>query len=70
MALLNILTYPDRRLLQGRAAEVKQVDERIRQLVRDMGETMYSGAGYRPWLPRKSMYTSASSQPDRYFRNA
>jgi peptide deformylase len=44
MALLNILTYPDRRLDKV-AQPVTQVDERIRQLVRDMGETMYAAPG-------------------------
>jgi peptide deformylase len=44
MALLNILTYPDRRLYKV-AQPVNQVDERIRQLVRDMGETMYAAPG-------------------------
>jgi peptide deformylase len=44
MALLNILTYPDRRLHKV-AKPVEQVDERIRTLVRDMGETMYAAPG-------------------------
>src|ERR1700731_1267172 len=44
MALLNILTYPDRRLNKI-AKPVEQVDERIRTLVRDMGETMYAAPG-------------------------
>jgi peptide deformylase len=44
MALLNILTYPDRRLYKV-AQPVERVDERIRQLVRDMGETMYAAPG-------------------------
>jgi len=44
MAVLNILRYPDPRL--HRVAEpVREVDERIRQLVRDMAETMYAAPG-------------------------
>jgi peptide deformylase len=44
MALLNILHYPDRRL-HTVAKPVAQVDDRIRQLVRDMAETMYAAPG-------------------------
>lgn len=44
MALLPILQYPDPRLHKV-AAPVQQVDERIRQLVRDMAETMYDAPG-------------------------
>lgn len=44
MAVLNILRYPDARL--HRVAEpVREVDDRIRQLVRDMAETMYAAPG-------------------------
>lgn len=44
MALLPILKYPDPRLHKV-AAPVAQVDDRIRQLVRDMAETMYAAPG-------------------------
>ena len=44
MALLPILHYPDPRL-HKRAAPVEHVDERIRQLIRDMAETMYAAPG-------------------------
>lgn len=44
MALLPILKYPDPRLHKV-AAPVAQVDDRIRQLVRDMAETMYEAPG-------------------------
>ena len=44
MALLPILTYPDPRL-HTVAKPVAQVDERIRQLVDDMLETMYDAKG-------------------------
>jgi len=44
MALLTILEYPDPRL--NRVAEpVVVFDDALRQLVRDMGETMYAAPG-------------------------
>jgi peptide deformylase len=44
MALLPILHYPDDRLHRV-AAPVAVVDDRVRQLVRDMAETMYAAPG-------------------------
>jgi peptide deformylase len=44
MALLPILHYPDPRL-HNIAAPVKAVDDRIRQLIKDMAETMYAAPG-------------------------
>ncbi len=44
MAVLNILHYPDARLHRV-AAPVREIDERIRELVRDMAETMYTAPG-------------------------
>ncbi|MBK6971734.1 MAG: peptide deformylase [Sterolibacteriaceae bacterium] len=44
MALLPILRYPDPRL-HKKAATVSVVDDSIRQLVRDMAETMYAAPG-------------------------
>jgi peptide deformylase len=44
MALLEILHYPDKRL-RTEAKPVAQVDDSIRQLVRDMLETMYAAPG-------------------------
>jgi peptide deformylase len=44
MALLPILRYPDPRLYK-KAAPVAEVNEEIRQLVRDMAETMYAAPG-------------------------
>ena len=44
MALLPILHYPDTRLHKV-AAPVTAVDDRIRQLIRDMAETMYAAPG-------------------------
>lgn len=44
MAQLTILHFPDPRL-RTRAAPVSQVDDRVRQLVDDMFETMYEAPG-------------------------
>lgn len=44
MALLPILRYPDARLHKI-AEPVEQVDDHIRQLVKDMAETMYASSG-------------------------
>ena len=44
MAILPILCYPDPRL-HTVAKPVQQVDDRVRQLVSDMLETMYDAHG-------------------------
>ncbi len=44
MALLPILQYPDPRLHKI-AAPVVQVDDKIRKLIKDMAETMYTAPG-------------------------
>jgi peptide deformylase len=44
MAVLDILRYPDPRL-EKVAQPVARVDDSIRQLVRDMAETMYAAPG-------------------------
>jgi len=44
MALLNILEYPDPRL-ERIAQPVTRFDDGLRQLVKDMAETMYAAAG-------------------------
>ncbi|GHA74078.1 peptide deformylase [Formosimonas limnophila] len=44
MAVLSILKFPDPRL-HTVAKPVTQVDERIRQLAKDMGDTMYEANG-------------------------
>jgi len=44
MALLPILRYPDPRLHKV-AKPVERIDARIRQLVRDMADTMYDAPG-------------------------
>ena len=44
MPLLPILRYPDPRLHKV-AAEVNQVDDNIRKLIKDMAQTMYAAPG-------------------------
>ncbi len=44
MAILNILKFPDKRL-RNKAESVLQVDNKVRQIVDDMLETMYEAAG-------------------------
>jgi peptide deformylase len=44
MAILTILEYPDARLHRV-ARPVTVFDERLRDLIRDMGETMYAAPG-------------------------
>ncbi|MDR2030816.1 MAG: peptide deformylase [Azoarcus sp.] len=44
MALLPILRFPDPRL-HTKATPVEAVDDSIRQLIRDMAETMYGASG-------------------------
>ena len=44
MPILEILNYPDARL-RTVAKPVTQVDDRIRQIVKDMAETMYDAQG-------------------------
>jgi peptide deformylase len=44
MAALSILHYPDPKLYR-KAEPVAEVDESVRQLVRDMAETMYAAPG-------------------------
>jgi peptide deformylase len=44
MAILPILRYPDPRL-RKMAARVARVDEKIRNLIKDMADTMYAAPG-------------------------
>ena len=44
MSKLSILLYPDSRL-RTVARPVSQIDDKIRQLIKDMGETMYAAPG-------------------------
>jgi peptide deformylase len=59
MALLPILQYPDPRL-HTVAKPVAQVDDRIRQLVDDMLETMYDAKAWA-WRPPRWTCTNAWS---------
>lgn len=54
MALLDILIYPDQRL-HKKAKPVEQVDERIKQLIDDMSETMYQAPGIGLAAPQVNM---------------
>ena len=44
MALLKIITFPEKSLSQP-SAKVETIDEQIRELIQDMGETMYHESG-------------------------
>lgn len=44
MAILNILTYPEKSLLEP-SVTVDQVDDEIKELVQNMGETMFDAPG-------------------------
>jgi len=44
MTLLDIITYPDKRL-RRKAAPVESVDDDVRQIITDMAETMYAAPG-------------------------
>ncbi len=44
MALLKIITYPEKSLSQP-SAKVETIDEKILELIRDMGETMFHESG-------------------------
>jgi len=44
MALLKIITYPEKSLSQP-STKVETIDEQIRELIQDMGETMYHESG-------------------------
>ena len=44
MTLLDILTYPDKRL-RNKAAAVETVDDEVRQTIDNMAETMYNAPG-------------------------
>ena len=44
MAVLDILKFPDP-MLKGKARPITRIDDDIRQLARDMAQTMYSAPG-------------------------
>ena len=53
MAILNILEFPDSRL-RTIAKPVAVVDDKVRQLVDDMFETMYEALA-REWVSRHAV---------------
>lgn len=55
MAVLSILHYPDARLFKV-SKPVEQVDDSIRQLVRDMAETMYAAPGVGLAAPQVNVH--------------
>lgn len=55
MAVLPILHYPDARLFKV-SKPVEQVDDSIRQLVRDMAETMYAAPGVGLAAPQVNVH--------------
>ena len=44
MAVLEVLTYPDK-FLKTRAVPVEEIDDSVRKLVSDMADTMYEAPG-------------------------
>jgi len=44
MAMLEVLTYPDK-FLKTKTKPVKEIDETVRKLVTDMADTMYEAPG-------------------------
>ncbi len=44
MAILNILTYPEKSLLQP-SVKVETIDDELKKLIEDMGETMFDAPG-------------------------
>ncbi len=55
MAVLPILHYPDPRLFKV-SQPVEQIDDSIRQLVRDMAETMYAAPGVGLAAPQVNVH--------------
>jgi peptide deformylase len=69
MALLKIITYPEKSLSEP-SVKVDAVDEDIRRLIRDMGETMFHESGVGLAAPqvgvnkRILVYNSRAADPD------
>jgi peptide deformylase len=69
MAILKILTYPEKSLLQP-SVKVETIDEDIKQLTQDMGETMFSAPGIGLAAPqvgvnkRIIIYDTTAENPD------
>ncbi len=54
MAILDILTYPEKSLLQP-SAKVESIDKEIKTLIADMGETMFDAPGVGLAAPQVGM---------------
>ncbi|WP_300462480.1 peptide deformylase [Desulfobacula sp.] len=69
MAILKILTYPEKSLLQP-SVKVETIDEHIKQLTHDMGETMFAAPGIGLAAPqvgvnkRIIIYDTTAENPD------
>jgi len=69
MAILKILTYPEKSLLQP-SLKVDNIDEKIIKLSKDMGETMFDAPGVGLAAPqigvnkRIIVYNSNAADPD------
>lgn len=70
MAILNILTYPEKSLAEP-SVQVESVDEEIIQLTKDMGETMFEAPGVGLAAPqvgvnkRIIVYDAHAADPER-----
>ncbi|MCD4722503.1 MAG: peptide deformylase [Desulfobacula sp.] len=75
MAILKILTYPEKSLLQPSAkvdnADKGAIDDDIKKLINDMGETMFNAPGVGLAAPQAGVnkriivYDSNAANPDR-----
>ena len=69
MAIRKILTYPEKSLLQP-SVKVDTIDEEIKNLISDMGETMFNAPGVGLAAPqvgvnkRVIVYDSNAAEPD------
>ncbi len=69
MAILNILTYPEKSLLQP-SVKVEIIDDELKKLIEDMGETMFDAPGVGLAAPqvgvnkRIIVYDSNAGNPD------
>ncbi len=69
MAIFNILKYPEKSLSQP-SAKVDVIDDKIKELIKDMGETMFSDAGVGLAAPqiginkRVMIYDSHAMDPE------
>lgn len=70
MAILNILTYPEKSLLKP-SEKVENIDDDLKKLVKDMGETMFDAPGVGLAAPqvginkRLIVYDINADNPDR-----